>query len=508
MSTSKTRRRHGWYKVERFALGFMLLYLWSVLGLVFSDFYGLMQDRAFIDMRVAEQLLQGCGFSYHCQGHTPQVFSSFGYVLVLSVGQWLFATTTHAAQVLGFLAIFATLTMSAFVIRNQRWHTTNHLSRAIIVVCMLPLFFIDHFLLTQMTTGTELALVAFCLMGLFATVQRTHRRSVPYWLLGLFLLRPTESLVFIGLFPIFFSEDARQPSFWYPIGAGIIVVTGLRMAFFGTPIPPSLAYGVSQAITHPGHVIHQVTTWLWAYPWLWLAPFALLLPQVQRTTRYMLAASGAWIVLGSATMQADSLAAHLAMAVVPVLSVLAAAGVFAALHRLELALPAWAPMALPWLVPGVVSALLLVAWADHTIPQKKLVETHKQQTSLGQYLATTAPKGATFAASKIGLIGYVSRLPFLPINASPAVFPSRHPLAEGTVPPQHKVWMTWLAKHKPTIIVMPPQSSKDFFDDDTYSTRTIEETWQAKAKKRQLPYRIQRAEYQPLTHWPLLVRTK
>jgi hypothetical protein len=294
---------------------------------------------------------------------------------------------------------------------------------------------------------TALAAVTCCGVGVAAFSK---------WKAGLvacatlaFLARP-EGVLFLLALPLL--PELRKPRYLVAALAGIVVVTVLRLALFGVPLPNTYYAKSGGTWRHFELGAAYCLQIVRDFPITLAAPLVLLSRSLRHEARYLLVVAAVWLVFFLRTGGDTFEYSRLWYPLVPLLVALGLVGGHELGRRF---VPKW-PEAFAAILATVLSIRAAMA---HDIPPQATGERIVEWAATGTYLRSTYPRGTLVATVPIGAIGYYSSLPILDLVGLTDATIAR---SGRTVPAERldKAWIgherhatEYVLERKPSVIV-------------------------------------------------------
>lgn len=382
--------------------------------------WGGIYDDTFIYLRYVKNLRAGCGLRFNCDGPAVEGFTSPLYLALLWVGSLVTRQLIDLSQVLctASVALALVLAVSTAVVVGRRSPAARlpaavaesrspaALLPAVLAGSIAVVLALDPFVLLNAVTGMETALAATAVTAI-ALAAVTERCWLLVAAVGAGLLVRPENLVFVLALPIL--PALRRPKY-LATAVGIVIAIGLaRYAAFGTFAPNTYYAKSGGTWRHAELGAAYIADAVADFPLAFLAPLALavLAGPLRRACGFLLAGSAAWVAffLRSGGDLFDY--SRLMVPLVPMLCVLALAGIAELASRVirrELA-------------AAIAPAVCALAFAGraavvHAIPPQHASPRVVEWAAVGAYLRQHFPH-ATVATVPIGAIGYYSQLPII-----------------------------------------------------------------------------------------------
>jgi hypothetical protein len=384
------------------SLAIIAIALWQFA----REHWGGVYDDTFIYLRYVKNLEAGCGLRFNCGDAPVEGFTGPLYLALLWLGGLVTRQLIDLSQIVctASLAIALALAVWAAVIaargREPGWLP------AVLAVSVAAALALDHFVLLNAITGMETALgaAAVTAVGLAAL---TGRR----WLLvaavgGALLVRP-ECLVFAAALPIL--PGLRKPRYLAAVGGIVVAICVARYAAFGALAPNTYYAKAGGTWRHCELGLAYLGDAIADFPLAFAAPLALVLPAgpARRACGFVLAGSAAWVAFFLRTGGDLFEYSRLMFPLVPILYVLALAGIAELARRLA----RWDAAA------AIAAAVCAIAVGGRAAVVHALAPQHAsprvvEWAAIGSYLRAHFPH-ATVATVPIGAIGYYSGLPII-----------------------------------------------------------------------------------------------
>jgi hypothetical protein len=388
------------------AVAVSLAIIAALLGQFARDHWGGVYDDAFIYLRYVRNLQAGCGLRFNCGDPPVEGFTGPLYLALLWLGGLVTRQLIDLGQIVctAGLAIGLGLAVVAAAVLG-RDHPRVRLPAVLAVATALVLA-LDPFVLLNAVTGMETALGAAAVTAI-ALAAVAERRHLLVAAVGAGLLVRPECLVFAAALPIL--PALRRPRY---LAAAVAIVAALalaRYAVFGAPLPNTYYAKAGGTWRHAELGLAYIADAIADFPLAFAAPLALLLPagHSRRACGFLLAASLAWILFFLRTGGDLFEYSRLMFPLVPMLSVLALAGI-AELARRITGRAATAPIAAATCALAIAGRAAVV----HAIPPQHTSPRVVEWAAIGSYLRAHFPH-ATVATVPIGAVGYYSQLPII-----------------------------------------------------------------------------------------------
>ena len=396
----------GWYRSRAAWVALAALAAYALAVIVYAlDHWDGIYDDAFIYLRYARNIGEGCALRFNCDGPRVEGFTSPLHLLLLWIGSWLTDQLIWLCQVLGTAAVVATGALAAAAAAAWHRRAAAPWAPAVLAIAAVIALGLDPFFKLNANTGMETALGAATVTLVFLAVLRER----PWLLVGAVvastLVRP-EAMLFVIALPLL--PWMRRPRYLGAALGLLLAITAARYALFGELVPNTYLAKSGGTLRHAAIGLDYIADALADFPLAFLAPLALLGPR-RREVGYLLAVAAAWLAFFLRSGGDLFEYSRLWLPLVPGLTVLALAGVR------ELALRARAPaLQRASLAAPLVFALVLGGRAAlaHHIPPQGVSDRVVLWAATGTYLRKHF-KGATVATVPIGAIGYYSRLPII-----------------------------------------------------------------------------------------------
>lgn len=373
------------------------------LLLYVPDHWGGVYDDALIYLRYVKNLNAGCGLRFNCDGPAVEGFTAPLYLALLWLGSLVTRQLIDLEQIAATASLGIALVLAVLLAAVVGRARVAARLPAVLAVAIAVVLGLDHFVLLNAITGMETALAAAVVTAIaLATV--TERRWLLIAMLGLGLLVRPEILVFVVALPIL--PALRRPKYLAAAAGIVIAVVATRYAIFETFAPNTYYAKSGGTWRHCEIGIAYLGDAARDFPLAWLSPLALVLPAgpLRRGCGFLLAASAAWVAFCLRTGGDLFEYSRLVFPLVPMLCVLALAGI-AELARRITGRDAAAAIAAGVCALGVAGRAVEV----HTIPPQGASPRIIEWAAVGIYLHAHFPS-ATVATVPIGAIGYYSRL--------------------------------------------------------------------------------------------------
>ena len=337
-------------------------------------------DDTLIYLRYVKNLRHGCGLRFNCDGPPVEGFTGPLYLAVLYAGSFVTDQLIDLCQVVGTLSLIGAGALA--IVLGKRFGLWVAVATALVLA-------LDPYVHLNANIGMETALAAL-LVTLVAFAAITERA----WLLtaaacGTVLVRP-EGMLFVVALPLLV-----KPRQLIAAGAFVVTLVAARYAVFGELVPNTYLAKSGGTWTHAHLGLAYLRDALLDFPLAFAAPLILLRDR-SRPVSYLLGVSGAWLLFFLRTGGDLFEYSRLVLPLVPMLSVLALAGI--ARRR--------------WLPVLLAAAVGLRAAIVHHIPPQHANPRVVEWAALGTYLRTRYPH-ELIAVVPIGAIGYYSGLPII-----------------------------------------------------------------------------------------------
>ncbi len=386
-------------------LGVVLALVLVALAVFVRDHLGSLYDDAFLYLRYARNLREGCGLRWNCEDTPVEGFTSPAWLLLLVLVSTFTAKLTVAAEMLaaGSLAL-ALVAVLLFADRlAARLTDSGHRRLAIVGATALALA-ADHEVLINGVVGVESPLVALTVVAFAAAVFAGRAWLVVITALVAALVRPectllTVVLPFVPRFGRTERADERR-HLWMALVLGLLLEVGIRFSLFGDLVPNIFW-------VHPDGGGRQLALGaaslgqeLVAFPALLLAPTVLASPALRREAAPLLGAFFLWMAAFLWTGGDLASCSRFVFPLVPVCTAFSVCGVFALAERARGRVD-------PAIGAVAVAALLATRAELHRVPIEHGFVDVLAWTEIGARLRRVVP-GAHLAAVPIGAIGLYS----------------------------------------------------------------------------------------------------
>lgn len=267
------------------ALGAVVLVLVGLLPDT-ASFYGALFDDAYIYLRYADNVLNGCFLEWNCGAGRVEGFTSPLYLAMLTLlGAAL--DLERAASLLGIVTWYAAIigaVLLPLTLRDDDAPGRPLLASFAIALCFVG----DQLTAMNITSGMEGGLVALALVGLaWLSTSPTRLAAVAPWLV---VVRPELGLATI--FQPILGRDALKRAFIFAI-VGFGTVTAVRLALFVDVLPNTFWAKSGGTADHLASGLDYVWTSLSRYPAFLLSLLAFFSPR--RCLRYLAAVLWTWV---------------------------------------------------------------------------------------------------------------------------------------------------------------------------------------------------------------------
>jgi arabinofuranosyltransferase len=378
----------------------------AALAVFVRSHWGGVYDDALIYLRYVKNLQAGCGLRFNCGGPAVEGFTGPLYLAVLWLGSLVTRQLIDLSEIVCTASLGLALGLAVWMAVVAGRPRAAVPLPAVLAVAIAVALALDHFVLLNAITGMETALAAAALTAV-ALAAVTERRWLLIAAVGVGLLVRPETLVFVVALPVL--PALRKPRYLAAAAGIVVAIAVARYGLFGTFAPNTYYAKSGGTWRHCELGLAYLADAVADFPLAFVAPLALLLPAgpLRRASAYLLTASAAWLAFNLRSGGDLFEYSRLVFPLVPMLSVLALAGVAELVRRIarrELA-AAIAPAALAIVVAARAAAVHGLA-PQHASP--RVVEW----AAIGSYLRAHFPH-ATVATVPIGAIGYYSQLPII-----------------------------------------------------------------------------------------------
>lgn len=450
-------------------------------------------DDAYIYMRYAHNILQGCGLRWNCGDAPVEGFSSPLYLALSVLFARLSPDAESASQALGFLSVSAGLAGAGLLLPRLLGQS----SRALVWAATLgatAFLALDHSLALNAVVGMDSALGMLAgvliLHAALAEGQRGLRLALCLGILVRF-----EFVVLLAALPLL--PRARRLTYWIPLAVFLAALTLTRWFLFRDVLPNTFWVKSGGTGAHLMLGLRYLAQIIVHWPFLLGAPVALVMVRSHRSGLGFFLGGG--LLWSAFVVRAGGDFYPHGRLLVPLLPAILALGI-AGLIELGVALARRArvgTMRAAW----VVLLLLGVAGAAwnraHWAPAVHGYEQIERWAEVGKWIDTHRP-GASVATAPIGAIGF-----FAPRSRIIDILGLTNPDARAwrSLPPErfdasaigHERHNTdWVLAQKPDLFVTthvlrnrPTQSLKGI-------NATVWAEWQLMLAiiERRLPYRL------------------
>jgi hypothetical protein len=387
-----------------------LAFVAVALAVFAQNHWGGIYDDTFIYLRYVKNLRAGCGLRFNCDGPPVEGFTGPLYLALLWLGSLVTRQLIDLAQIVGTacLALAVALAVWTAVVVGRHGSGVRPAARlpAVLAGSIAVVLALDPFVLLNAITGMETALAATAVTAI-ALAAVTERRWLLVAAVGAGLLVRPENLVFVVALPIL--PALRRPRY-LAAAAGIVLAIGLaRYAAFGAFAPNTYYAKSGGTWRHAELGAAYIADAVADFPLAFLAPLALVLPAgpLRRACGFLLAGSAAWVAFFLRSGGDLFEYSRLMFPLVPMLCVLALAGIAELARRVTR----------PELAAAIAPAVCALAFAGraavvHAIPPQHASQRVVEWAAVGSYLRQHFPH-ATVATVPIGAIGYYSQLPII-----------------------------------------------------------------------------------------------
>ena len=392
-----------------------------IAGLGFFRFFA---DDAFITFRYAHNLADGAGPNWNSDGRV-EGYTNFLWMLIMTPFSKLGADLVVASQVLGMLAMLATL--YAVFLLWQRWSDDEPASGigspAVLATTLAGIALtgaVPFWGFAGMETALFTALITF---GAYRHVVEQRRDAAAPWSAFVFaaaaLTRP-EGLIAAFVTGAFVLAGALDPErrplalrraiVWCAAFAAIFVPYFVwRYAYYDYLLPNTFYAKVEPTRA----LFDRGLDYVWTYGTRYLLPamfvgaaFLLTKPSLRRDAAYVMALCGA--LLAGVVLEGGESFPH-GRLVAPVLPLMYAAGVAGLAAMLKhLPLTGRQPALIATFALSLAALSLLRGSHDLLGPIVRERDALHEREALGRWLHDNTPEDYTIAAFAVGAIGYES----------------------------------------------------------------------------------------------------
>jgi len=358
-------------------------------------------DDAYIHMRYASNVLQGCGLRWNCGDARVEGFSSPAYLALSILFRLLSPDAETASQVLGWLLVSSAIAASALAVPRMLPNLSPKLAGAAALVVAGIMAF-DHELTLNSVIGMDSPLGmlagALVLNAAFAPDRRWLRAA-----LGLAVLVRIELVLFVVLLPVL--KPARRFAYYLPLLIFLASLELGRWLLFHDLVPNTYWAKSGGLAGHTLFGLRYVAASLARMPLALAAPLALLSRDLdRRATGYFLLVALVWTLLVVRAGGDFYPHGRLLVPLVPALTALGAAGMLRICLDLGNRLGRGARGAGIAGLVLVCGAGAILDWS-HRLPSVKGFEEIELWGEIGRWIARYRPH-ASVATAPIGAIGY------------------------------------------------------------------------------------------------------
>jgi arabinofuranosyltransferase len=414
-------------------------------------------DDAYIYLRYVRNLREGCGFRFNCQDAPVEGFTSPLYLALLTAGSFVTHRLVYLTQVVGAVAMIATIGAAAYAAARAAFGATDWRLRAALALGVAAVLGLDHDVLVNCVIGLEEPVAALVVTAVWIAVI-ADRRAAALGLVVLAVLARPEGVLLAVLLPVL--PWARRPRVVVGLVAALCFVTLVRWGLFHDFVPNTYWAKAGGTTKHFALGVDYLAMLVRdEFPLIMLAPLALLVKDTRPAVTYALLMTAAWFGFFLRSGGDVFRFGRLAFPLVPLLTVLALRGIAetARLIALHLGRAAMAP-SVSALAVALVSAAVAARASSHWLAPVHGDPLVMQWSALGRYLKEKRP-GATVATVPIGAIGYFSRLRVIDLLGltTPAVAK-----AGNTLPPEllTRGWLgherhntAWVLDQRPDLVI-------------------------------------------------------
>ena len=465
-----------------------------------SKHAGILYDDAWIYFRYADNLFGGCALAYNCADGPIEGFTSPLYLALLALVAPLGIEWPAASRAIG--AACLTLTFGAVVLLCARIRAGGEDERDAILVpaAAVGVLMLDEYVLVNAVTGLETALAAFVATWIFAAACREDMRGLRTLLVLGVLARP-ELALFALLLPIL--PRTRNLGYLAPLAAAGCGMLVIRWWLFGDFLPNTFWVKAGGTARHFELGLRYVGECLLDFPLVLASPLALLHRRLRSEVSWILAIAVAWLAFFLRSGGDFFDFSRLFFPLVPVLTVLAVSGLFAAVDAVG-GERKWRGLAVGHLAVLAALAILgALVWKTHALRAFDVHPKHARWEQVGVWLGRHHP-GARVATTPIGVIGYRSGAHIVDL----AGLTSREIAHRGAVEPNfvnlgHERYHTdWVLSQRPDLIVTTYWSREPFAPGTVPNTQAVGE-WDLVERIRRgaAPYVPYTPEVAPGVYW-------
>lgn len=434
-----------------------LIAAWAVLVFM-RDHAFTLYDDAYIYLRYVQSLRHGCGLRFNCQDAPVEGFTSPLYLAILTAGSFVTPRLVYLTQVVGAVAMIATIGAAAYAAAHAAFGYTDWRLRAALALGVAAVLGLDHHVLVNCVIGLEEPVAALAVTAAWIAVFADRRLAAFGLVLVAVVVRP-EGVLLAAFLPVL--PWARRPRVVGGLVAALCAVTLARWSLFHDFVPNTYWAKAGGTAKHFAlGVDYLVMLVRDEFPLVVLAPLALIVKDTRPAVTYALLVTTAWFAFFLRSGGDVFRFGRLAFPLVPVLTVLALRGV-AETARL-VAFRLGRTVMAPWISLFAV-ALVSATVASRASSTHWLAPVHEdpvvlQWSALGRYLKEKRP-GATVATVPIGAISYFSHLRVIDLLGltTPAVAKSGN-----TLPPElvTRAWLgherhntAWVLDQRPDLVI-------------------------------------------------------
>ena len=467
----------------------------AVVVYALSHWDGLYDD-AFIYLRYARNLDEGCGLRFNCDGPLVEGFTGPLYLALLWVGGWFTDQRIWWCQVVGTASIVLAGVAGLAAVRGYTRSMTKAVVPAIALVLVLGL---DAFIKLNCNNGMETALGGATVTLVFAAVLFERPRLLVAAIIACVLVRP-EAALFVLALPLL--PWMRR---WQLLAAafGLLAAIALaRYAVFGELVPNTYIAKSGGTWRHAALGLAYIGDAIRDFPLVLLAPLALFGTR-RREARYLLVVAFVWLAFFLRSGGDLFSYSRLWFPLVPGLSALALCGSleFAERHTRH-------AVAVPLVLALVFGARAAVV---HDIPPQGANDRLAQWVATGLYVRKHF-KNALTATVPIGAIGYYSRNPILDLVGltEPAIARAKRTVPEDMLTKKwighERNYTEYVLERAPAVIVTTSTRDRPWTLAEARAGFWADWLLLQEIKAGRAPYRLHDAEVRPGEHVLMFVR--
>ncbi len=456
-------------------------------------------DDSYIFLRFVQNIYGDCPLAFNCADGPLEAFTSPLYLLLLTVVGLPVGDLELTTQLLCPALLCAALGTAAVTAAHPRFEA----GRAGLLLALATglVLALDDVVLLNAVVGVETGLAALVIVLLARAALHPAKRGLRTLIVLAVLTRPECALFAITL-PVL--KEARDWRWWIPIAASAVVIASARWLIFADILPNTFWAKSGGTATHLQLGWAYLVTGFQNFPLVAAAPLALLAPATRRPVAWLLSASTLWLLFFLRSGGDFYEYSRLLFPLVPMLTALAAYGIFCALSRVP-------RLGDRQVIAAALTVVIAVGVARRQdIPDQGPFERVTKWAAVGKLLREVHP-GFKVAATPVGAISYFSNAHIVDIvgvcNRDVAKSGNTSPALRFDSIGHERHDTDYILEQEPDIIVLLSHGSRPFKPGDNFETPVYGEFLLLKAvSEGRAPYVPYTPAVLPGVYWHMLLR--